>query len=103
MKREGAESFSPAGLEYLFRLVQRASFQGKGFRHLGAAELCKLFSRAAAEDFGSFTEEALSGFGIATGAQLGRAVFLLASHGCLTLGAGESLEEYAAVGALKTD
>ena len=100
MLREGKDSFSPAGLEYLQRLIQRAAFQGKGYRDLRAAELCDAFRRAAAADFGPFLPEALEGFGIRTGADLGRAVFLLAAQGCLALREGETLEEYAAGGDL---
>ena len=101
MKREGAEGFSPAGLEYLYRLAQRAAFQGAGYRDLSAPELCKLFARATAEDFGSFATDALRGFGIVSGIDLGRAVFLLARHGCFALRAGENLDEYAAYGTLQ--
>lgn len=100
MLRGGQDRFSPAGLEYLLRLLQRSAFQGEGFRDVGAAEACDRFRRAVADDFGPFAARALSGFGITTGADLGRAVFLLASHGCMTLREGETLDEYAACGAL---
>lgn len=98
--RKGEESFSPAGLEYLQRLIQRAAFQGKGYRDLRAVELCEAFRLAAAADFGPFLPETLEGFGIRTGAELGRAVFLLAAQSCLALREGETLEEYAACGDL---
>jgi uncharacterized repeat protein (TIGR04138 family) len=100
MLREGSEAFSPAALEYLLRLIRRAAFQGKGYRDLRAGEICEAFRRAAAADFGPFLSETLDGFGIRTGADLGRAVLLLAGHGCLSLRAGETLEEYAACGDL---
>jgi uncharacterized repeat protein (TIGR04138 family) len=100
MLRDGKETFSPAGLEYIQRLLQRIAFQGKGYRDLRAAELCEAFRTAAAADFGPFLPETLEGFGIRTGADLGRAVFLLAAQGCLTLREGESPEEYAACGEL---
>lgn len=100
MLRDGAESFSPAGLEYIQRLLQRIAFQGKGYRDLRAPELCEAFRAAAAADFGPFLPETLEGFGMRTGADLGRAVFLLAAQGCLTLREGETLEEYAACGDL---
>ncbi len=99
MRREGAGDFSPAALEYLFRLVQRVSFQGKGHRDLSPTELCAHFARSTAEDFGDFTADALRGFGITAGADLGRAVFLLARQGCLELRDGEQQDEYAAYGA----
>jgi len=100
MLREGAEAFSPAGLEYIQRLLQRIAFQGKGYRDLRAAELCEAFRAAVAADFGPFLCETLDGFGIRTGVDLGRAVLLLAARGCLTLREGETLEEYAACGDL---
>ena len=100
MLRGGAETFSPPGLEYLFGLIQRLAFRGKGFRDLRANEVCRAFGRSAASDFGPFLPEALERFGIRTGAELGRAVFLLAAQGCLALREGETLEEYAACGDL---
>ncbi|MBW8887153.1 MAG: hypothetical protein JF616_05270 [Fibrobacteres bacterium] len=100
MFRDGAETFSPAGLEYIQRLLQRIAFQGKGYRDLRAMEACDAFRTATAADFGPFLAETLDGFGIRTGADLGRAIFLLAAQGCLTLREGESLEEYAACGDL---
>jgi uncharacterized repeat protein (TIGR04138 family) len=98
--REGRTEFPPAGLEYLVRVIQRAAFQGKGYRDLRAADVCEAFRRAAAADFGPFLAETLEGFGMRTGADLGRAVFALAAHGCLALRAGEGPEEYAACGDL---
>lgn len=95
---DGADAFAPPGLEYLMALIKRAAPQGKG--DLPAQELCRAFGRAAAQDFGPFLGDALERFAIRTGADLGRAVFLLAAQGCLTLRAGESLEEYAAYGRL---
>jgi uncharacterized repeat protein (TIGR04138 family) len=96
--REGVDAFSPAGLEYLLALIKRMAAQGKS--DLRADELCQAFGRAAAQDFGPFLAEALDRFAIRTGAELGRAVFLLAAEGCLTLREGETLEEYAACGRL---
>jgi uncharacterized repeat protein (TIGR04138 family) len=96
----GADAFSPSGLEYLLALIQRTAAQGKGFRDLRAEELCRAFGRAAKQDFGPFLADALDRFGIRTGAELGRAVFLLAAQGCLALREGETLEEYAACGRL---
>jgi uncharacterized repeat protein (TIGR04138 family) len=98
--REGAAHFAPGGLEYLFRLLQRTAFQGKGYRDVSASEICGAFARAAAADFGPFLGEALGRFGMRTGADLGRAVFHLAAQGCLSLREGETLDEYAACGSL---
>jgi uncharacterized repeat protein (TIGR04138 family) len=98
--RADTPAFSPSGLEYLSALIQRLASQAKGQRDLRADELCRAFGRAAAQDFGPFLAEALDRFAIRTGAELGRAVFLLAAQGCLTLREGETLEEYAACGRL---
>jgi uncharacterized repeat protein (TIGR04138 family) len=99
--REGRESFSPECLEYLFHIIYRATFQGKVFRDLPAAELCRIFRIQAAADFGAFAEETMKRFGLGSYGDLGRAVELLARTGCLTLREGESLEEYAALGAIR--
>lgn len=98
--RESGSAFSPAGLDYLLALIRRAAFRGMGYRDLRASELCQAFRAAAAADFGPFLPEALARFGIRTGAELGNAVFLLASRGLLNLREGESPEEYAACGSL---
>lgn len=95
---DAAPRFSPAGLEYLYHLIYRASYQGKGFRNLAAAELCGLFRGHAQSDFGAFAGETLKRFGMDTCGDLGRAVFLLAREGCLTMDGTESLETYAALG-----
>ncbi len=96
--KDGSDAFSPPGLEYLMALIKRAAPQGRG--DLPAHELCRAFGRAAAQDFGPFLGDALERFAMRTGADLGRAVFLLAAQGCLTLRDGESLQEYAAYGRL---
>src|SRR4051812_11948307 len=98
MRRSGNEDFSPECLEYLLHLILRSSFQGKGFRDLQAAELCRNFRAQAADDFGAFAPEAMARFGIRSGDDLGRAVFLLAEQGCLTLREGEARADYAAAG-----
>lgn len=98
--REGRRAFSPEGLDYLQAVLRRSAFRGKGFRDVRAAELCEAFRKAAAADFGPFLGETLERFGIRTGADLGEAVFLLASAGCLTLREGETPAEYAACGDL---
>lgn len=99
--REGRESFSPGCLEYLFHIIYRATFQGKAFRDLRAAELCRIFRMQAAADFGAFSGEAMKRFGLGTYGDLGRAVELLARTGCLILREGDSLEEYEALGAIR--
>lgn len=98
--REGGPAFSPEGLDYVLALIRRAAFRGEGYRDLRAEEVCAAFRRAAAADFGPFLSDVLDRFGIRTGAELGQAVFLLASHGCLSLREGEDLREYAACGGL---
>lgn len=99
--REGNSSFSPECLEYLFQIIYRSTFQGKVFRDLPAAELCRIFRRQAAADFGAFAPETMERFGLATFEDLGRAVGLLVRLGCLALREGESLEAYAALGAIR--
>jgi uncharacterized repeat protein (TIGR04138 family) len=101
MLADGRETFSPAGLEYLLQLIRRTAFLGKGYRDLPAAELCAAFRRSAQADFGPFLRDALDRFGIRTGEELGRAVFLLAAHRCLSLKDGENLREYAECGGLE--
>jgi uncharacterized repeat protein (TIGR04138 family) len=100
MRRSGSDAFPPECLEYLLHLVFRASFQGKGFRDLAAAELCRIFLDRACADFGSFAAETMDRFGLKTFDDVGRAVFLLAEHGCLTLRDGETRADYAAAGAI---
>lgn len=95
------DAFPPECLEYVFQLVFRASFQGKGFRDLQAAELFRIFQRQVADDFGSFAANAMERFGLRTGGDLGRAIFLLARGGCLSLGQGETLDAYAALGPIR--
>lgn len=101
MRRSGADAFPPGCLEYLLQLILRASFQGKGFRDLPAAELCRIFRARAEADFGAFAEAALQRFGLRTFDDLGAAVFLLARHGCLTLRDGETRADYAAAGPIR--
>ena len=101
--REGRGSFSPECLEYLFHIIYRATFQGKVYRDLPAAELCRIFRAQAAADFGAFAGETMKRFGLASYGDLGRAVELLARTGCLTLREGESPEEYAAMGNIRFD
>ena len=99
--RSGDDSFPPECLEYVFQLVFRASYRGKGFRDLPAAELFRIFHRQVADDFGSFAPNALDRFGLRSGGDLGRAIFLLAGSGCLSLGQGETLEAYASLGPIR--
>jgi uncharacterized repeat protein (TIGR04138 family) len=101
MRRSGADLFPPECLEYLLHLILRASFQGKGFRDLPAAELCRIFRAQAEADFGAFAEATLERFGLDTFDDLGRAVFLLAEHGCLTLRDGETRADYAEAGPIR--
>lgn len=101
--RERRESFSPECLEYLFHIIYRATFQGKAYRNLPPAELCRIFRTQAAADFGGFAAETMKRFGLGTYGDLGRAVALLASTGCLTICEGESQEEYASLGEIRFD
>lgn len=98
MLRAGRADVRPSGLEYLLHLVFRSSFQGKGFRDVPASELCRLFRTQVEADFGAFAGDALARFGIRNGDDMGRAVFLLAEYGCLSLREGETRADYAAGG-----
>lgn len=95
MRRQGEADFPPQSLEYVYRLVLLASRQGNGHRHLTAPELGRAFQIQAALDFGVLTPAVLGRWGIRTHRDLGRVVFQLARHRCLSLGEGESLEDYA--------
>ncbi|MEO6097945.1 MAG: hypothetical protein ABIW76_20700 [Fibrobacteria bacterium] len=99
--RAGIDSFPPECLEYVFQLVFRASYRGKGFRDLSVTEVFHIFHRQVADDFGSFSSNALDRFGLRTGEDLGRAIFMLARSGCLSLGEGETLAAYAALGPMR--
>lgn len=96
--REGMADFDPRGLEYLQRLIARLSRAPAGNRGVPAAALCAAFRAHASADFGALAAHVASRWGLASGADLGRAVLLLAGSGCLTLDPGESLEDYAAAG-----
>lgn len=96
--RAGLADFDARGLDYLQRLVARLSRGPSGYRAVSAAALCAGFRAHAAADFGALASHVASRWGLASGADLGRAVLLLADGGCLTLDPGESLEDYAAAG-----
>lgn len=101
MRRKSVDAFPPECFEYLFHLIYRAAFQGKGFRDLPAPELCRMFREQAIADFGGFVEDTMERFGLKTYGDVGRAVFLLAEHGCLSIREGETLEDYEAAGPLR--
>lgn len=96
--RAGAPAFDPRGLDYLQRLVARLARGPAGRRDVPAAALCAAFRAHASADFGALAPHVVSRWGLPSGADLGRAVLLLAASGCLTLDPGESLEDYAAAG-----
>ncbi|HKP98603.1 MAG TPA: hypothetical protein VJ385_22925 [Fibrobacteria bacterium] len=98
MRRSGTGDFPPECLEYLLHLILRSSYQGKGFRDVPASELCRTLRLQAADDFGDLAGEAMERFGLRSGDDVGRAVFLLAEYGCLTLREGETRADYAAAG-----
>lgn len=86
------------GLEYLYRLILRLSRQGGSFRQVPPAELCRAFERHAGREFGRLAPVVAGRWGLRSGTDLGRAVFLLAEQRCLALPEGETLDEYAAAG-----
>ncbi|MEO7426277.1 MAG: hypothetical protein ABI036_13900 [Fibrobacteria bacterium] len=101
MGGQGPPPFPPECLEYLMQLILRATFRGKGFRDLRAADLCRIFHAQVEEDFGALAPAALDRFGIVDYGDLGRAVFLLAEQGLLTLKDGESPADYSAAGPIR--
>ena len=112
MRAAGEEDFPPACLDYLYRLIHRLSISATAaagsraapgevdsrFRQLSAAELIQAFQQQARSDFGGLAGAVAERWGIRKGEDIGRVILLLARYRCLSLGAGESLEEYAAVG-----
>lgn len=99
--RAGETRFPPECLEYLRRLIHRACFAGAGFRDLPAAGLCEIFGKQVEADFGTFSKAVLERWGLETCGDLGRAVFLLAENGCLTLRENETREDYEAQGPIR--
>lgn len=100
MRKTGEASFPPACLDYVYRLVYRLAAPEGQARHADAASLCGAFRQAARGDFGDLAPAVMENWGIASGADLGRAIFQLARFRCLALREGETLEEYAAAGSL---
>lgn len=103
IRKAGETRHPPEFLEYLFRLVFRSSIKGERFEHLNAPDLCAAFQDQVQSDFGELAGMVLDRWGVRTFGDLGRAVFLLAEHGCFTLRAEESLEEYAAAGPIRIE
>ncbi len=94
MHRDGAADFPPAGLLYVLELT-RAESRRQGTA-LSPVEFVAAFRRAARGDFGPFLPRVLADWGLLLPEDLGRAVMLLGRHGCLSLGAEDSLEAFAA-------
>lgn len=121
--REAAGTISPRGLEYVHHLVLRLARSGAAMpggpsegmrpaapgappgrpRAVGAEELCRVFRDRAAADFGAAAGHVVRRWGLSSGGDLGRAVFLLAGKKCLNLEAGETLDDYAAAGQFRFD
>jgi uncharacterized repeat protein (TIGR04138 family) len=101
IRKSGEDRYPSEFLEYLFRLVYLSSARGKDFRQLRAAELCAAFHSHVTADFGAMASRISERWGIRTFGDLGNAVFLLSRHGCFTLAAGETLEEYEAAGPIR--
>jgi uncharacterized repeat protein (TIGR04138 family) len=100
--------FPPACLDYLYRLIfhlagsaKNRGDQAPAYRHLPASEICHALQRQAQADFGDLAGAVMESWGIGSGGDIGRAIFLLARFNCLSLREGESLEEYAAAGRLR--
>lgn len=102
MRRAGDPAPPPECLDYLLQLVSRLARAPGGPRHLAAAELCQAFQRQVTADFGALAGEVLARWNLRACSDLGRAVFLLARHGCLSLRDGETLKEYEDAGVIRT-
>lgn len=100
--RAGMDRFAPRGLEYLAFLVMAIAGKGAGpgapSRDIPPADLCRVFRDRASADFGRLAPRVLSRWGLASGGDLGKAIFLLAEKSCFSLNNGETWEEYAAAG-----
>ncbi len=103
IRKSGETRHPPEFLEYLFRLVFRASARGKRFEHLAAPELCATFQTQVLADFGELAGVVLERWGVRTFGELGRAVFLLAAHGCFVMRAEDNLEDYEAAGPIRIE
>ena len=109
--RQAAGSFPPRGLEYVHHLVLwRARAPGAPstapsgkYRPVAARELCRVFRDRAASDFGPLAGHVVRRWGLTSGLDLGRAVFLLAGQKCLSLEEGETLDDYASAGEFRFD
>lgn len=101
--RKGAGRFAPRGLDYLCQVVAQAGPPAAS-REKGASgsmtpeDLCRRFTARAARDFGPLAAHVADRWGLADGASLGRAVFLLAETGCLAVEPDERWEDYATAG-----
>ena len=99
--RQAAGQFAPRGLEYVYHQVLRLARRGSGFRQVPAPEFCRVFLEMASADFGNLALHVLERWGLRSGEDLGRAIFLLAERKCLSLADGETLEDYAAAGVFR--
>ena len=96
--RMGKADFPPAAFEFTYRVIRQASRRAGGYRHLDPVEAGTAFRAAAALEFGKLAPWVLEHWGLKSGRDLGHLIGLLAKQNCLTLRAGESMEEYAIIG-----
>jgi uncharacterized repeat protein (TIGR04138 family) len=93
MHRDGVADFPPACLHYVLELIRAESNRHGG--PLTPAESSAAFRRAVHADFGPLCDEVLVEWNLRTPGDLGNAVALLGTYGCLSLDAGDSPQAFA--------
>ncbi len=90
---------------FLFDTIYSTSFaekiatetKGKPF-HLSPEKICSLFGRRARKEFGRFSGLVLETWRVRSSADVGRAVFKMVKHKCLTLSGTETLKDFERAG-----
>jgi uncharacterized repeat protein (TIGR04138 family) len=95
MHTEHRAAFPPAGLHYVLQL-NRKLFNAH-HRTITPAELWQEFGKHTRRDFGPLVAQVLSDWKLGTPEDLGNAVVLLGSYGCLTLEPTDTVEAFAAL------
>lgn len=98
---KGETEYPPALYSFLFETIYQAvltekiaSGQAEKHFHLSPEKICVLFSRGVRKSFGRFAEIVLNDWNIRSSRDVGKAVFAMAEHGCLTLSGTEKLEDF---------
>ncbi|MFC1585908.1 hypothetical protein ACFL5V_10210 [Fibrobacterota bacterium] len=66
--------------------------------HLSPEKICSLFSSRASQEFGSFSKLVLETWNVRSSSDIGRAVFKMAEHKCLTLLGTETMRDFERAG-----